>query len=444
MINLYKYLLTSYIICFFIGCKLQKLAEINFSTIKIATVSASFPVNFALVTSGKQQFIAFYDTAHNMVIAKRNLNDYKFDYQILDSKIAWDSHNYLSLAIDKYGIIHLSGNMHSSPLVYFKSSKPFDIHSMEKLNKMTGNEEGVTTYPEFITDPKGELIFHYRYGRSGSGYEVYNKWNVEKQEWTRLLGTPLTDGQGKMNAYMQGPQLGPDGYYHLLWVWRNSPDCATNHTLSYARSKDLINWESIRGEKMVLPITLQNAELYVDTTPVYGGLINIGLKIGFDQNGKILAGYHKYDSNGNTQFFIARFENSVWKSHQISNLDYRWDFKGMGTIKNEILIEPIRPSENNDELVFGYHHIKYGDQQIVVDNATLKPIRTEKFETPYPSLIDSIQTKYPGLVVNKVFDKGKASNKKNYLLRWETLPPNRDMLPENIDISPAKLELIEY
>jgi len=235
-----------------------------------------------------------------MTLACRRLTDSVWDYSRLDSKVGWDSHNYVTLVTDDEGYIHLAGNMHSSQLVYLRSSIPFDIHSMQAIHTMTGNEEDVPTYPEFMRGPKGELLFHYRYGRSGSGYEVFNLWNAKNKNWKRLLDKPLTDGRGRMNAYMQGHSLGPDGFYHLLWMWRDSPDCATNHTLSYARSKDLLHWVSVRNENVELPITVDDKKLYVDTTAVHGGLINIGMKIGFDADGKILIGYHKYDTLGNT------------------------------------------------------------------------------------------------------------------------------------------------
>lgn len=398
------------------------------SYLNIGYVPAGFPVNFSLLTHGNRQYVAYYDSAHQLTVACRKLNSKKWDYQKLDSKVGWDSHNYLSMAIDKLGYIHLSGNMHSSPFIYFKSSKPYDIHSIVKLNRMIGKEEDVTTYPEFITDPKGQLIFHYRYGRSGNGYEVYNILDVQTQQWKRLLDKPLTDGKSLRNAYMQGPILGTDGYYHLIWVWRDSPDCSTNHSLSYARSKDLLHWESIRGEKVDLPITVDYPQLIVDPTPVKGGLINIGIKTGFDSKNNVVIGYHKYDSNGNTQLFISRFEEGKWINKQLTNWDYRWDFKGMGTIVNEILIESPRPSGKPGELIFGYHHnTKYGNGQIVINEKTLEPIRSEAFETGYPARLDTVESTFPGMLVNIAFDKGKSPDQsRKYLLRWETLSPNRD------------------
>ena len=415
-----------------------------FKAIPVAYVPASFPVNFALFTCGRNQYAAFYDPAHQMTIACRRLNDSAWDYHTLDSKVGWDSHNYLALFIDKEGYIHLSGNMHSSPLIYYRSKIPFDIHSLQAVHSMTGIEEDMVTYPDFIEGPGGELIFHYRYGRSGSGYEVFNMWVDESKRWIRMLDKPLTDGRGKMNAYMQGPILGPDGNYHLIWVWRDTPDCATNHTLSYARSKDLIHWESISGENIELPVTINYKQLYVDTTPVNGGLINIGIKLGFDADNNVLIGYHKYDSAGNTQLFLSRFQDGTWRSSKVTGWNYRWDFKGYGTIINELLIEPPKPSSVRGYIVFGYHHIKYGDGQVVVDEETLLQVRTEAIETRYPGELDSVRSPLPGMTVNKVFDCGKAPGGKRYLLRWETLGPNRDLKRQADIPQETMLELIEY
>lgn len=414
------------------------------TTIPIAQVPSAFPVNFALYTNNHRQYVAFYDTAHQMTIAMRKLNSKKWQFKSLPSKVEWDSHNYLSLMIDDDGYIHLVGNMHSSPMVYFRSSKPFDINTVQSIHKMTGSEEDVTTYPEFLRTPSNDLLFHYRYGRSGSGYEIYNRWDNVEHQWIRLLDKPLTDGRGKMNAYMQGPTLGPDGYYHLIWVWRNSPDCSTNHTLSHARSKDLLNWESIRGEKVALPITVDYPQLYVDATQPHGGLINIGIKIGFDSKGQLVIGYHKYDDNGNTQLFLTRFENGQWVKKQITQWDYRWDFKGMGTIENELLIDAPKPAPIAGQLTLGYHHVKYGDGQFTVNEDTFAPITSGAIYPNYPAELDSVRSPIKGMLINKVFDKGKAQNNQHFILRWETLPPNRDHKPDGELPPPTMLELIKY
>jgi hypothetical protein len=152
-----------------------------FRTIPLAYVPASFPVNFSLFTFDTMQYAVFYDSTHEMTLACRRLADSVWDYQKLDSKVGWDSHNYLSMLVDDEGYIHLAGNLHSSKLLYFRSSIPLNIHSTQAIHTMTGNEEDVTTYPEFMRGPNRELFFHYRYGRSGSGYKW--KFHPSTQCW---------------------------------------------------------------------------------------------------------------------------------------------------------------------------------------------------------------------------------------------------------------------
>ena len=165
-------------------------------------------------------------------------------YRRLPSTLGWDSHNYLALAVDRAGQLHVSGNMHVAPLVYFRTTKPGDLSTLAEA-PMTGEREQKVTYPVFLRDRLGRLIFRYRDGRSGSGDDLYNVLDEATGRWARLLPTPLTDGQGRMNAYCTTPQLGPDGLFHLCWVWRDTPDCATNHDLSYAQPPDLVHWFEI-------------------------------------------------------------------------------------------------------------------------------------------------------------------------------------------------------
>jgi len=391
---------------------------------RIDNVPSDFPVNFALYTKGSLQYVAYYDTLHRMVIASRKLDQVKWKYKTLDTKVPWDSHNYISLFVDNAGYIHVVGNMHSSPLVYFKSSKPWDVASMQTLNRMTGKEEDVTTYPEFMNGPKGEILFHYRYGRSGNGYEVFNVLDVETQKWHRLIDKPIIDGEGERNAYMQGPILGPDGYFHLLWVWRETPDCSTNHTLSYARSKDLIHWESIDGKKAGSPVTLKDSCLVVDPTPEKGGLINIGIKLGFDSSDKPIVGYHKYDAKGNTQLYFARYTNGKWGSVKQTNWNYRWDFKGGGTVVNELLIDT--PVAMDGKIYMGYHRLNLKDAQIVADEKTFASLGEEAIPQLFPDAVNKVKSDFPGMLVYKIKDSGVSNKNAQFILRWEALSPNRD------------------
>ena len=93
--------------------------------IEISDVISAFPVGFKMQTYKENQYIAYYDSEHNMVIAKRALNSKKWQKTILPTQIGWDSHNYVTFDFDKNGYIHLSGNVHCIPLVYYRIEKDF-------------------------------------------------------------------------------------------------------------------------------------------------------------------------------------------------------------------------------------------------------------------------------------------------------------------------------
>lgn len=231
------------------------------------------------------------------------------------------------MALDKQGYIHLAGNMHVHPLTYFKSSKPYDITSLQQVRGMVGTHEDRCTYPKFMTTKDGDLIFHYRDGGSGNGNEIYNIYSGETGEWSRLLDVPLTDGLGEMNTYASQPSLREDGWYHMYWVWRDTPDCSTNHDLSYIKSPDLKEWYNAFGEKVSLPVTFDQQSVIVDPIPAQGGIINLAAKLVLDEELNPVMAYHKYDEEGHLQFYVATIDDGQWRSKQVTDWDYRWELE---------------------------------------------------------------------------------------------------------------------
>jgi hypothetical protein len=338
--------------------------------------------------------------------------------------LGWDSHNSVTLGIDKDGYLHLSGNMHVNPLTYFRSTKPNDISTLVQVMEMVGTNEKRCTYPHFINTREGALLFHYRDGASGEGNEIYNIWSCETKKWNRMLDTPLTDGQGLMNAYQTQPILMEDNWYHVYWVWRDTPDCSTNHDLSYIKSPDLKNWFNPFGDPIKLPATLDNKSVIVDPVPVKGGIINLAAKLCLDKNMKPVFVYHKYDSAGNIQFYVAQIENRKWISHQITNWDYRWEFSGGGSINFEVVLKDFN-RRNDGYYEISYYHIKYGTGTILLNE---KLENCGKVIKPQP-LNETIKKEgdFPGLENRVLGDLGKSDeNGIRYVLKWETMPANRD------------------
>jgi hypothetical protein len=396
------------------------------SVLPIGPAWSAIPVGFYLLRSGNHQFAAFYDSSRRLTIAARRLDSPKWDLVVLPENIGWDSHNGIAMGMDRRGCLHLCANMHVSPLVYFRTQQPYDIHTFEQIRQMVGSRESHCTYPKFIDGPNRELIFSYRDGQSGAGEDVYNVYDCQSRTWRRLLDQPLLSGQGKMSAYPIGPLLGPDNYFHLCWVWRDSIDVATNHDLSYACSKDLIHWQTSSGSSLLLPITRDNAEV-VDPVPVRAGFMNAGVAIGFDAQKRPIISYLKFDPQGNTQLYDARPEGGSWKIHQISNWNYRWDFHGGGTIPIEIRYSPVNPNDQGG-LVQSFSHVKCGSARWTLDQATLQP-KEERPSAPLPPDFSRVESSFPGMHVrlaSEVVFGPDLEPGVRYRLRWESLDANRD------------------
>jgi hypothetical protein len=393
----------------------------------IAKVPSAFPVGFCLLTEGKRQYVAYYDEERRMTIASKALDANKWQYQVLPTEVGWDSHNYITMAVDRDGQLHVSGNMHCVPLIYFRTETPGDITTLKQL-PMTGQQETSVTYPQFLADHEGRLIFNYREGGSGRGMRIYNKYELKTRTWSRLLDKPLLDGEGERNAYPLGPVPGPDGWFHLVWVWRDTPDCASNHHLSYARSQDLLHWESVQGQRMELPLKLDQESLWVDPIPSGGGIINGCEKLTFDTDNRPIVSYHKSDDAGNMQVYAARPAGRGWIRHVLTDWSKPIHFGGhgsMGFIGISIgELSQVAPGI----LTMSYRHRDYGSGRLVIDEKTLRPLeKTVEIAREYPAELDQIHGDFDGMEVQRSVDIGDSgSGAVRYMLQWETLGKNRD------------------
>jgi hypothetical protein len=243
-----------------------------------------------------------------------------------------------------------------------------------------------------------------------------------------------------MNAYARMPEKGPDGVYHMVWMWRDTPDCATNHDLSYARSEDLVHWETGGGQSLTLPITVESGAA-VDPVPPGGGLINMTQSLGFDHKNRPVISYHKHDEDGYTQAYCARLEDGEWVFYKVSDWTYRWDFGGGGSIGAEIRLGGVRV-EADGGLSQSYYHVKEGRGIWKLDPETLRIVGMyPPPENQIPDELEGVTSNYPGMIVNTRGARGSGTRPgERYLLRWETLDRNRDR-PREEAPPPSELRL---
>lgn len=288
--------------------------------------SPSFRKN-SVCTWQDTHFAAYY-TEDGFV----NLASWKDGQKPLVTKLNYraniaDAHNVISIMADGSGILHLACDHHNSGLHYFKGSAPGSTDL--KPASMIGTQENNLTYPEFYRLANGDLLFLYRDGASGNGNLVMNRYDLKTAAWKRLHNN-LIDGERKRNAYWQFA-VGVDGTLHVSWVWRESPDVATNHDLCYARSKDGgLTWETSSGKKYDLPIREATAEV-VWKIPQKSELMNQTAITGGEDCITATATYWRDHDSKIPNYRIVWFDGKSWHSEKTFERKTPFSLSGAGS-----------------------------------------------------------------------------------------------------------------
>lgn len=412
-------------------------------SISIEPVWSGHRVGFALLTAGGQQFAAYYDAERQMTVAQRGVGEDRWAFTRLDSRLGWDSHNYIAMAVDDAGCLHVSGNMHCVPLVYFRSEQPLEAVTLQRVETMVdAARERRVTYPRFLRGPGGRLLFGYRDGESGRGDDYCNIYDLESRRWRALVDRPLITGHMKMNGYFTAPQAGPDELFHIVGVWRDHPNAESNHDLSYARSADMLHWQGADGRDIPLPLDVEHIDV-VDPVPARGGLANGNTVLGFDSSHRPMIAYNKYAADGTMQIFAARFEDARWTSRRVSDWQgYRWHLKGLGSLGYEVRVGAWgRDAQGRLTLAFRYPR---QEGYWVLDERTLAVIETiEAGLNPLPSELRWVESPFAGMEKCFALDCGKGVPGRRFMLVWESLGPNHDKPRAEPLPQPSMLRLAE-
>ncbi|MDB5247638.1 MAG: neuraminidase [Segetibacter sp.] len=283
----------------------------------------------SLVTFGDTQYISYYDTARYVVLGKRKSGSVAWQlkrtaYQGNTS----DAHNTISIIVDGEGYLHVSWDHHNNQLRYSRSIRPGSLELTEKM-PMTGKFESAVSYPQFYKMPDGNLVFFYRDGGSGNGNLIINQYDVKTQKWTQLHSN-LIDGEGKRNAYWQAC-TDNKGTIHVSWVWRESPDVASNHDICYARSNDGgKTWQKSNGEKYEVPITAATAE-YAWKIPQRSELINQTSMSADEKGNPFIATYWREANSMIPQYHLVYHNGKEWESKSLNFRTTMFTLSGVGS-----------------------------------------------------------------------------------------------------------------
>ena len=230
--------------------------------------------------------------------------------------------------VDGAGYLHMAWDLHNDPLHYCRSTAPGSLELTAQM-PMTGRTEGRVSYPEFYRMPDGDLLFFYRNGESGNGNLVINRYDSATGKWSQLQNN-LIDGEGLRNAYWQACVDGA-GTIHVSWVWRESPDVASNHDLGYARSRDGgMTWEKSTGEKYSLPINAANAE-YACRIPQNSELINQTSMTTNAGGNPYIATYWSDPGGHLPQYRVVYRDATGWKTANLGFRETPFSLSGGGT-----------------------------------------------------------------------------------------------------------------
>lgn len=283
----------------------------------------------ALFTHGGHQFAAYYDADGRMVLARRQLGSDEWERHVSEHRgTVADAHNAISIAVDGSGFLHVAWDHHGQPLNYARGLESGGL-KLGPRQPMTGEFEERVTYPEFHRLPDGGLLCLYRDGWSGRGRLILKRYRVASQQWETVQEN-LIDGEGQRSPYW-GATVDATGRLHLSWIWRESPDVATNHDLAYAQSDDGgTTWRRIDGSVTQPPFTLGSSD-YAARIEQRHQLMNSPWVTADTRGRPYLVSYWSDTPDSPPQFRVVFHNEGAWRTVNLTDRTGMFALAGSAT-----------------------------------------------------------------------------------------------------------------
>lgn len=293
-----------------------------------SSVNVLAGVRQTLYTDSVHQVAAYYDASRRLVLAKRRIGEDEWEkHRTSFTGNTRDAHNYISLVVDGAGHLHVAWDHHDNPLNYARSVAPGSLEITQA--EMVGSREDSVSYPQFYRLEDGGLLFQYRDGGSGRGVLVMNRYDVASGRWQRVHDR-LVDGEGERSAYWD-MAVDPLGNLHLAWIWRETPDVASNHDLMYAVSRDGgLSWHSTGGEQLELPLTLANGPV-VRAVGENRKLMNPPVVASDARGNPFVASYWADAPGGTPRYHVLHHAKGTWEEIEAPEARENFDLSGGGT-----------------------------------------------------------------------------------------------------------------
>jgi len=166
--------------------------------------------------------------------------------------------------------------------------------------------------------------------------------------------------------------------------------------------------------------------------------------VGFDNQGRAVLIFHRYDAHGNSQAWLARPDGKGgWLKTQISRWTFRWDFRGPGSIPPDVVLFAPR-AVGDSRLEVEWQTEKAGRGVWIVDEETLQVIAAKAVSHHRcAALQQPRQHIHPDAQVQLIAAQDSHCQQNHrYWLRWEALPIFRD-IPHGAEVGATHLEVID-
>ncbi len=354
----------------------SQLIQISDNAFSGSSVNVLSGVKQTLYTHQNTQYTGFYNKDAYLVIAKRKLDSQNWQLHTTEfTGNVNDAHNHISLVVDGEGYLHVSWDHHNNPLNYAKSKQPGSLKLIR--SNMLGQQEKSVTYPQFYALSNGDILFQYRDGGSGRGTLVMNQYDVKQQKWQRLH-TALIDGEGQRSAYWD-MTVDQNDVLHLAWIWRETPDVATNHDLMYAQSVDQgKTWQTISGQTYQLPIRLNNSDV-IKKIDQNHKLMNPPFITADESSLPYITSYWADSPTQAPAFNVVRFNGKQWQTFKGPESKQNFSLSGIGT-KNPPWSRAVLLIDNRDkqDRIYLVHR---DDPAKDIKIHTIDPLQPNKWQT---------------------------------------------------------------
>lgn len=291
-------------------------------------------------TEGDYQYVSYTNEQDRQILCRRDLTGDATSWELVAtgftptgaasdgtptySTSAFDNHNFVQLALDGDGYVHMTGGTHTKPSRWVRGASPGDMALGTPSGPVeTGaTDEDNTSYCELYRFADGDLLLSYRNGASGNGSTIFKLWDTATETWS-VIYSPLINGEGARSPYMYGYTVDSLGRLHVAFSWRETGDSSTAHDICYMMSDDKgTTWyqDPEGNTSQTVPVTTSNHSV-IAAIPQGEGLQERHSTCVDENDDPMILGMWANEPTGvpsyDSHYHVLHWNGTTWDDHEI-------------------------------------------------------------------------------------------------------------------------------